>query len=68
MRNIALQISEDELDQVLQAYQTIQRFVEKLVSPNELYQREFLTGLQEALHDVQSGNIAEVGSFDDFIA
>jgi hypothetical protein len=42
--------------------------MEKILSPNELYQTEFLQGIQEAIHDVQSGRIKEVGTFEDFIA
>jgi len=37
MRNIKVQISEEELAGVLQACQTLQTFLEKIVSPNELY-------------------------------
>ena len=68
MRNITIEMSEEELKHVLQAYQTLQLFMEKILSPNELYQTEFLQGIQEAIHDVQSGRIKEVSTFEDFIA
>jgi hypothetical protein len=47
---------------------TLQLFMKKILSPNELYQTEFLQGIQEAIHDVQSGRIKEVSTFEDFIA
>jgi hypothetical protein len=68
MRNIAIDISEEELQHVWQAYQTLQLFMEKILSPNELYQTKFLQGLQEAVADVQNDQITEVTTFEDFIA
>jgi hypothetical protein len=68
MRNIAIDISEEELQRVWQAYQTLQLFMEKILSPNELYHATFLQGLQEAIADVHNGQITEVTTFEDFIA
>ncbi|MFH1075443.1 MAG: hypothetical protein V1753_01155 [Pseudomonadota bacterium] len=68
MGNIAIEMSEDELQHVWQAYQTLQRFMEKILSPNELYHTEFLQGLQEAIGDVHNRQIKEVTTFEDFIA
>ncbi|MEI7696234.1 MAG: hypothetical protein WCI64_11405 [Chlorobium sp.] len=68
MRNIAIDISEEELQHVCQAYQTLQLFMEKILSPNELYQTKFLQGLHEAVADVQNEQIKEVTTFEDFIA
>jgi hypothetical protein len=67
MSNITIDISEEELQGVLQAYKILQTFIEKIASPNELYQTDFLEGLQEALDDVQTGSLMEVKSFEDFI-
>jgi hypothetical protein len=67
MQNIAIEISTEELRNVWQAYHTLERFLEKFLSPNELYQTEFLQGLQESLNEVQSGEVTEVQSFADFI-
>jgi hypothetical protein len=64
MKNITLQISEEELREVTQAYKTLQNFLEKIISPNELYTDEFLEGLQEAQEEE---NFVEVKSFADFI-
>ena len=64
---ITVQISPQELTNVLHAYQTIQTFLEKFLSPNELYQTEFLKGLQDAQTDVETGQFEEVASFDEFI-
>jgi hypothetical protein len=67
MKNITLQISEEELREVTQAYKTLQNFLEKIISPNELYASEFLEGLQEAQDEVKDKNFIEVKSFADFI-
>ena len=67
MSEITIQLSESELKKVVQAYQTLQNFLEKIISPNELYTNEFLEGLREAKADVENENFSEVKSFADFI-
>lgn len=67
MKTISVQITEEELKGVIQAYQTLQAFLEKIASANELYHSEFLEGLNEALADVKSGRFEEVNSFDSFV-
>ncbi len=67
MKNITLEISEEELREVAKAYRTLQNFLEKIVSPNELYTDEFLEDLLEAQADVKDKNFVEVKSFADFI-
>lgn len=67
MKNITLEISEDELREVTQAYKTLQNFLEKIISPNELYTDEFLEGLNEAQTEIKDKNFVEVKSFVDFI-
>ena len=67
MKNITLEISEEELREVTKAYKTLQNFLEKIVSPNEIYTDEFLEGLQEAQAEVEDKNFVEVKSFADFV-
>ncbi len=67
MRNITLQISEQELSEVISAYKTLQAFLEKVVSPNEIYESEFLEGLQQAQTEVENKEYTEVKSFADFV-
>ena len=67
MGNITIQISEKEFKGVLEAYRTLQSFLEKIASPNELYQADFLEGIKEAQDDVKSGRLEEVGSLEEFV-
>lgn len=67
MKNITLEISEDELREVTQAYKILQNFLGKIISPNELYTDEFLEGLNEAQTEIKDKNFVEVKSFADFI-
>ncbi|MBA3633624.1 MAG: hypothetical protein H0W58_12595 [Acidobacteria bacterium] len=67
MKNIPLEISEEELREVTKAYKTLQNFLEKIVSPNQLYTDEFLEGLHEAQAEVKDKNFVEVKSFADFV-
>lgn len=66
MKSITLQISEEELREVTEAYKTLQNFLEKIISPNELYTDEFLEGLREAQAEVNDKTTVEVKSFADF--
>ncbi|MGI8787596.1 MAG: hypothetical protein ACR2HG_07550 [Pyrinomonadaceae bacterium] len=67
MKNITLQISEEELREVTQPYKTLQNFLDKIVSPNEFYTDEFLEGLREAQAEVKDENFVEVKTFADFV-
>lgn len=67
MRNITLQISEEEFSEVISAYKTLQAFLEKVVSPNEIYERDFLEGLQQSQTEIEKKEYNEVKSFADFI-
>lgn len=67
MKNITLQISEKELLEVVSAYKTLQNFLEKIVSPNEIYKSEFLEGLRQSQMEVHNKEFSEVKSFADFV-
>jgi hypothetical protein len=67
VKNITLEISDDELLEVTQAYKVLQAFLDKIVSPNELYTDEFLDGLNEARSQVQNNEFSEVNDIADFI-
>ncbi len=67
MKNITLEVSEEELREVTKAYKTLQNFLEKIISPNELYTDEFLKGLQESRKEVKNKEFIEVNDFADFI-
>ncbi len=63
-----INISEEQLAKLLDAYKTIQEFLASTLSPNELYREEFLTGLRESDNDIRNKRMNEVRSFDDFVA
>lgn len=66
MQNVTIQITEEELSRLLQPYQTLQAFLEKFTSPNELSRADFLNGLKEAQDDVKAGRLEEVRSLENF--
>lgn len=68
MSTISIKLSEEQLSKVIEAYKTIQEFLASALSPNELYQKEFISGLYESDRDIQMGNIKQVDSFDGFIS
>ncbi len=67
-KEITLQITPQELDEIIKAYQIIQTFLNKIISPNELYRHEFLKGLQTAQLEVEKGQFEEATTFDEFIS
>jgi hypothetical protein len=67
MKNITIELSPQEFTEILQAYQILQTFLDKVLSPNELYREKFLTGLNTAQREVETGQFEEVKTFDDFI-
>ncbi len=67
MKNITIELSPQEFTELLQAYQTLQMFLDKVMSPNELYRENFLSGLRSAQLEVEIGQFEEVHSFDDFL-
>jgi hypothetical protein len=64
---VTIRISRQDLTEVLQAYHTIKTFLEKTLSPNELYREKFLHDLQQAQNEVENGQYEEVETFGDFI-
>lgn len=66
MQNVTIQITEQELSGLLQAHQTLQAFLERFLSPNELYRSDFLNGLKEAQDDIEAGRLNEVRNFENF--
>lgn len=66
MKNLTIELSSQEFTELLQAYQVIPTFLDKVLSPNELYRQEFLTGLRTAQTEVEIGQFEEVSTFDDF--
>jgi len=60
MKNITVQLSQQELNEILKAYHTIKIFLEKIISPNELYRDEFLKDLETAHAEVEAGAFEEV--------
>lgn len=67
MSHITLEISEDELREVTQAYQVLQSFLARIISPNELYNAEFLEGLRQAENEVADKDFVEVTDLAGFI-
>ena len=53
MDAITITFSQEELTRIVQAYRTIQEFLAKALSPNELYHSEFLAGLKESEEDLR---------------
>ena len=67
MSNVTLEFSEEEIREVTNAYRVLQRFLDKLISPNDLYNDEFLEGLAESQQQVAGKQFTEVKDLADFI-
>ena len=68
MTTVTVNLSEEQLAKLVDAYRTIQDFLASVLSPNEIYTDQFLTGLRESDDDIRTNRMNEVRSFDDFTA
>ena len=68
MTTVTVNLSEEQLAKLVDAYRTIQDSLASVLSPNEIYTDQFLTGLRESDDDIRANRMNEVRSFDDFTA
>ena len=61
-------LNDEQIVELLDAYQTMGKLIERLVGRERLYHPQFLTGLESALKDVAAGHTREVNSFEDFVS
>ena len=61
-----LQVSRENLEEVIQAYQVIGNFLERMVDKQDLYQKSFMDDLDSAMDEVQQDKTLGVSSFKDF--
>jgi len=67
MNTRTLEISNDELAEVTRAYQVLQKFLDRVISPNEIYTEEFIAGLNEADEQLLEREYSEVRDFAHFV-
>ena len=65
--NQTYSLNESEMVEVVKAYQTIQRFIEKFIPLEQIYTSEFINSINDAMHELENKNYVEVNSFDDFV-
>ena len=68
MTSVSVNLSDEQLAKLVDAYRTIQDVLTSIVPPNEMYTEEFLTGLSESDDDIRQKRMTEVRSLDDFTA
>jgi len=68
MEQVSVNISKEELQEVINAYNIIQNFLVKMINKEEIYTQGFLKDINIAVEDIENLNIKEVSSYDEFIA
>ena len=68
MATVTVDLADEQLAKLVDAYRTIQDFLASVLSPSEIYTEQFLLGLRESDDDIRSNRMNEVHSFDDFTA
>jgi len=68
MATVTVNLSDEQLAKLVDAYRTIQDFLASVLSPNEIYTDQFMAGLRESDDDIRGNRMNEVRSFDDFTA
>jgi len=59
-------LNDEQIVELLDAYQTMGKLIERLVGRERLYHPQFLAGLESALKEVAAGRTREVKNFEDF--
>jgi len=66
MENTLIDVKSQEFQNVLVAYNTIGKFIEKYMPLEEIYTNEFLESMNE-VNNTKESELKLVESFDDFI-
>ncbi len=64
---IEITLTKKQLHEILHAYKVIGDFLESIMTKEEVYKTTFLQGLEDALHEVKTGQTKPVKTFDEFI-
>lgn len=67
-QTVDVRISREELAEIIQAYNKIGRFLETVISREDLYRKTFTDGLDRALDDVNKKKTRRVETFDEFVS
>lgn len=68
MATLSVNLSDEQLAKLVDAYRTIQDVLASIVPPNEMYTEEFLTGLSESDDNIRDKRMTDVRSLNDFTA
>ncbi len=68
MATVTVNLSDEQLAKLVDAYRTIQDFLGSVLSPDEIYTDQFLARLRESDDDIRGNRMNEVRSVDDFTA
>jgi hypothetical protein len=68
MASVSVNLSDEQLAKLVDAYRTIQDILASVVPPNQIYTQEFLAGLSESDDDIRDKRVTEVRGLDDFTA
>jgi hypothetical protein len=66
MASVSVNLSDEQLAKLVDAYRTIQDVLASIMPPNQIYTEEFLAGLSESDDDIRGKRMTEVRSLDDF--
>lgn len=62
-----IKVTDLELSSLLEAYSTMQNFLEKVLTPDQIYNPKFINELNHSIENVKSNNFVKVESFEDFV-
>ena len=63
---INIELSRDKLVEMVHAYETMGRFLSLILQKSDVYQPEFLKGLDQSLLEAEQGRTDVVESFEEF--
>jgi hypothetical protein len=62
-----IKVTDLELSSLVEAYSTLQNFLEKVLTPDQIYNPKFINELNNSIEEVESKNYVTVSNFEDFV-
>lgn len=65
--HITIKLTENKIKELINAYNLLGNLLETILPREQVYQKKFQLGLEEALKEVETGQAQKARTFDEFV-
>lgn len=65
--HVTIKLTEKKIKELIKAYNLLGNLLETILPREQVYQKNFQLGLEEALKEVETGQTQKVRTFDEFV-